>query len=108
VAAAADGGRVFLQEVRLGVGPVEVTVEFYGIPRQRAGRSELTVAARTVGDALAAVQSACPGLEGLLSPDGKLASHYLLSLDGQEFAADERLPLKQGQRLLLLSADAGG
>ena len=104
----ADGGRVFLQEVRHVVGPVEVTVEFYGIPRQRAGRGELTVAARTVGDALAAVEAACPGLAGLLRPDGKLSPHYLLSLDGQEFAADEGLPLKQGQRLLLLSADAGG
>jgi molybdopterin converting factor small subunit len=87
---------------------VEVTVEFYGIPRQRAGRAELTVAAQTVADALTAVEAACPGLAGLVRNDGKLSTHYLLSLDGREFAADEGQPLKQGQRLLLLSADAGG
>jgi molybdopterin converting factor small subunit len=90
------------------VGPVEVTVEFYGILRQRAGRPELTVTAQTVGDVLDAVEAACPGLAGLVQSDGKLASHYLLSLDGREFAANEGHPLKQGQRLLLLSADAGG
>jgi molybdopterin converting factor small subunit len=90
------------------VEPVEVTVEFYGIPRQRAGRAELAVTARTVGDVLAAVQSACPGLTGLVQSGGKLAPHYLLSLDGREFAVDEKYILSQGQRLLLLSADAGG
>jgi len=83
-------------------------VEFYGIPRQRAGRAELTVTARTVGDVLAAVERACPGLAGLVQPGGRLASHYLLSVDGREFAADGQRRVKSGDRLLLLSADAGG
>jgi molybdopterin converting factor small subunit len=90
------------------VPPVEVTIEFYGIPRQRAGRPDLTVTGRTIGDILSAVETACPGLAGLVQKDGKLSAYYLLSVDGREFAADERQPLKQGQRLLLLSADAGG
>ena len=46
-----------------------VTVEFYGVPRQRAGRSELAVAARTVAELLEAVERACPGLAGLRRPE---------------------------------------
>jgi molybdopterin converting factor small subunit len=84
-----------------------VTVEFYGIPRQRAGRAELPVAAATVAEALAAVERACPGLAGLVQ-GGRVSPHYLLSLDGRRFVSglDERLG--PGERLLLLSADAGG
>jgi molybdopterin converting factor small subunit len=86
----------------------QVTVEFFGVPRQRAGRAELAVEAANVAELLAAVERACPGLKGLVRPDGRLAPHYLLSLDGQRFVTDgsERLPA--GSRLLLLSADAGG
>jgi hypothetical protein len=85
-----------------------VTVEFYGIPRQRAGRAELSVEAATVADALAAVACACPGLAGLVEADGHPARHYLLSLDGGSFLTDGRQRLEPGSRLLILSADAGG
>jgi molybdopterin converting factor small subunit len=88
--------------------PVEVTVEFYGIPRRRAGRSELIVTARTIGDVLSAVERACPRLAGLVQPGGGLASDFLLSVNGREFAADGQRRVKPGERLLLLSADAGG
>jgi molybdopterin converting factor small subunit len=85
-----------------------VTVEFYGVPRQRAGRAELTVTAGTVAEVLAAVEAACPGLAGLRRPDGRLAPHYLLSVEGRQFVTDARQPLRPGDRVLLLSADAGG
>jgi molybdopterin converting factor small subunit len=85
-----------------------VTVEFYGVPRQRAGRAELAVAARTVGDLLEAVERACPGLTGLRRPDGRLAAHYLLSVEGRQFVTDVRQEVQPGDRVLLLSADAGG
>ena len=84
-----------------------VTIEFYGIPRERAGRTELTVQAATVADALAAVEQACPGLRGL-APEGRLARHYRLSLDGTQFVTDLKQSLAPSSRLLLLSADAGG
>ncbi len=89
-------------------GPGEVTVEFYGIPRQRAGRAELTVQAGTLAEVLAAVERACPGLARLLQADGRLAPHYLLSMDGQRFVTDPGRQLRPGDRLLLLSADVGG
>ena len=85
----------------------KVTIEFFGMPRQRAGRMEIEVSAFTVGEALAAVEQACPGLVGLLT-DGQLAPYYLLSINGNQFGTDMRHALKPGDHLLLLSADAGG
>ena len=85
-----------------------VTVEFYGVPRQRAGRAELVVQAQKIDDLLAAVKHACPGLADLTRADGKLARHYLLSIDGNSFVSDAQQPLEPGMRVLLLSADAGG
>jgi len=85
----------------------EVTIEFYGIPRERAGRTEVTVHAATVGAALLEVERQCPGLRGLCAA-GRLTEHYRLSLDGRQFLTDSRQQLSDGARLLLLSADAGG
>jgi molybdopterin converting factor small subunit len=88
-------------------GPL-VTVEFFGIPRQRAGRKELRVAARTAREALAAVEAAYPSVGELCRADGRLAPHYLLSRDGERFITDLSEPLRAGEQLVLLSADAGG
>ena len=85
-----------------------VIVEFFGVPRLRAGRAELAVPAGTAAEVLAAVERTCPGLAGLRRPDGRVAPHYLLSLDGREFVTDPAHPLAPGTRLLLLSADLGG
>jgi molybdopterin converting factor small subunit len=85
-----------------------VTVELFGVPRLRAGVAEVRTAAGTVAEVLAAVERACPGLRGLRTPEGRPAPHYLLSLDGRRFLADPAEALRDGDRLLLLSADAGG
>ncbi|MCC6419135.1 MAG: MoaD/ThiS family protein [Gemmataceae bacterium] len=85
-----------------------VTVEFFGIPRQRAGRAEIAVEAGTVAELLARVERACPGLRGLVGPGGRLGPHYLLSIEGGRFVTDEQEPLAPGTHVLLLSADAGG
>jgi molybdopterin converting factor small subunit len=85
-----------------------ITVEFYGLPRARAGRPELAVEAATAADALAAAAAVCPGLAGLVAADGRLSPHYLVSLDGTRFLTDLAEPLPAGTRLVVLSADAGG
>ena len=85
-----------------------VIIEFFGIPRLRAGRAELAVPVGTVAETLDCVERACPGLAGLLQADGRLAPHYLLSLNGDRFVTDGSQVLQSGDRLLLLSADAGG
>ena len=83
-------------------------VEFFGVPRARAGCRELELPSGTVAEVLAHVEAACPGLQGVRRPDGSLAGHYLLSLDGREFITDLNQVLSPGDRLLILSADAGG
>jgi hypothetical protein len=85
-----------------------VTVEFFGIPRQRAGRAELRLPARTVAELLEGVERACPGLAGLRQADGRLAPHYLLSRDGEQFVSEVHQEVRPGERWLLLSADVGG
>ena len=57
---------------------------------------------------VAQVEAACPGLRGMRQPDGGLAAHYLLSLDGREFVTDLHQNVSPGGRVLILSADAGG
>lgn len=85
-----------------------VIIEFFGVPRLRAGCAELLVPLGTVGETLARVEHACPGLRGLVQADGRLAPHYLLSVNGCQFVSDVSRVLQPGDRLLLLSADAGG
>jgi molybdopterin converting factor small subunit len=83
-----------------------ITVEFYGIPRQRAGRAELTVLADTLGDLLQAVQASCPDLR--LVEETGLTPQYRISVDGRRFVTELGEKLKPGERVLILSADAGG
>jgi molybdopterin converting factor small subunit len=85
-----------------------ITVEFYGVPRQRAGCAEAVVHGETLAAVLAAVANTFPGLRGLQRPDGGPAPHYLLSLNGDRFVSDPGERLEPGSRVLLLSADAGG
>jgi molybdopterin converting factor small subunit len=85
-----------------------IIVEFFGIPRQRAGRAELTVAAGTVAELLAAIEAACPTLNDLRRPDGRLSGHYLLSVNGDRFLTDGKDRLRAGDKVLVISADAGG
>lgn len=85
-----------------------VTIEFYGIPRQRAGCAELVLEAGTVGELLEKIQEKCPGLKGLVSKDRRLPKEFLLSINGERFVSGLEDPLKPGERILLLSADAGG
>lgn len=87
---------------------VNVTVEFYGIPRLRAGRDRLDLCAPTVHEALILVEQACPGLTGIISADGLLEQHFLVSLNGRAFVRTTSQDLAPNDRLLLLSADAGG
>ena len=89
-------------------GNGQVTVEFFGIPRQRAGRPELVVPISNVAEALTAIEMHCPGLTGLKQADGRPAAQYLLSLNGRQFVTDPGQPLHAGDHLLVLSADAGG
>jgi molybdopterin converting factor small subunit len=82
-------------------------VEFLGIPRQRAGISELEVEARTFGQLLDELALQCPALGELITPQG-LHPSLSANLNGDAFVSDRGTPLAQGDRLLILSADVGG
>jgi molybdopterin converting factor small subunit len=85
-----------------------VVIEFYGIPRLRAGTNRLRLEASSVGQALRELAQVCPALAGSVLGDGGVQQAYRLSLNGQRFVSDPQTPLTEGDVLLLLSADVGG
>lgn len=87
---------------------MSVHVEFYGIPRQRAGVDGVKVEARDLGAALAMLTTAVPSFARACLEQGRLKSGYVANLNGQAFTTDPRTPLAEGDSLLILSADAGG
>ena len=82
-------------------------VEFLGIPRERAGVAELQLEARTLGEALTQLATRYPGFAQLIS-DGRLHPSIAANLNTDLFVSDPATPLHDSDRLLILSADAGG
>ncbi len=85
-----------------------VLFELYGVARLKAGAESVPVEGDTIGAALAALERACPSLSGTVLDGGRLSRHYRLSLNGRRFVSDPTRLLREGDRLLLLSAEAGG
>ena len=84
-----------------------ITVEFFGMARRLAGCPSVRVSAATIAEALDGVARDCAGLAGLLD-GGRLSSRYLVSVNAGPFLSDLETGLASGDRVLLLSADAGG
>ena len=82
-------------------------VEFLGIPRERAGISELEIEADTLGELLRSLVARVPALSELVT-DGSLHPSIAANLNGDEFVCDPGTKLAPGDRVLLLSADVGG
>lgn len=82
-------------------------VEFLGIPRERAGVSEVELDAATLGELLRSLAARFPALRELITPCGLHAS-VAASLNGDLFINDPNTSLSAGDRLILLSSDAGG
>jgi molybdopterin converting factor small subunit len=82
-------------------------VEFLGVPRQRAGISELEVQAETLGELLATLAAQIPLLGNIIVVD-RLHPAFVANLNGKRFVSDPRTPLSQNDCVLILSADAGG
>lgn len=85
-------------------------VEFLGIPRQRAGVVELDIEADTLGQLLTALVARYPSLADLVSArqGDQLRPFVVANLNGDRFVTDPRTPLAETDRVLILSADAGG
>ena len=84
-----------------------MVVEFLGIPRERAGTSEVEVDAGTLGELLDTLNARFPGLDPLLSSAGFHPS-VAANLNGDLFISDLDTPFASSDRLLILSADVGG
>ena len=82
-------------------------VEFFGIPRERAGTSELEVDADSLGQLLGTLATRYPALADLIS-DGRLHPSIAASLNGDAFICDPRTAFAPDDHILLLSADVGG
>jgi molybdopterin converting factor small subunit len=82
-------------------------VEFLGIPRERAGVAEVEIEAGTFGQLLGTLVSRFPALRELVTERG-LHSSIVANLNGDEFVSDPKRPLAENDRVILLSADAGG
>ena len=82
-------------------------VEFYGVPRQRAGISELEVEADTLGQLLRTLAAQIPLLCEFIAVD-RLHPAFVANLNGNQFVSDPGTPLGKGDCVLILSADAGG
>jgi len=82
-------------------------VEFFGVPRQRAGISAMEVDAETLGQALETLADRIPSLRELIQVD-RLHPALTASLNGDLFVSDPQTQLTQDDCVLILSADAGG
>jgi molybdopterin converting factor small subunit len=82
-------------------------VEFFGVPRERAGVSELEVQADTLGQLLGTLAIRIPSLGKLIGANQLLPS-FVANLNGDRFVSDPGTPLGKDDCVLILSADAGG
>jgi len=85
-----------------------IAVEFYGIPRLRAGTVSVRIEAATVGQALRELARLYPALADSRLAQGALPEVFKLNKNGDRFVSDPETPLQDGDTLLLLSADVGG
>jgi molybdopterin converting factor small subunit len=90
----------------LKVHPI-MQVEFLGVPRQRAGISELDMQAETLGQLLGSLAAQIPPLRDLIAID-RLRPGFVANLNGDRFISDPQTPLGDHDSVLILSADAGG
>ena len=99
--------RGFRPQPEAGTIDQTMHVEFLGVPRQRAGVSELVVDARTLGQLLETLSSQLPALSDVIVGN-RLHPSCAANLNGDEFISDPGTPLRADDCVLILSADAGG
>ena len=82
-------------------------VEFFGVPRERAGVAQLDVSADTLGDLLSCLATRLPSFSEFIVGN-RLHPSFAANLNGDVFVSDPATPLDEDDCLLILSADAGG
>jgi sulfur-carrier protein len=91
---------------------MSIQVEFFGVPRQRSGVAIALLDSDpeplTLECALAELGRRFPEFGTDCLADNRLKPEYLANMDGRRFVHDPRTPLRDGDCLLIMSADAGG
>jgi molybdopterin converting factor small subunit len=87
---------------------MSITVELFGIPRQRAGTAKTQAEGARLDEVLLDLARRFPRLAEACIANGQLQGGYLANLNGQRFVSDPSTALAAGDSLLILSADAGG
>lgn len=92
---------------------MHVTVEFFGIARDLVNARELSLdlpQGSSLRDVAAALAEKCPKLVGPMIDHARtgLVAPYLFNLDGQQTVRDLDHCPRDGQRILVLFAVAGG
>lgn len=85
-----------------------ICVEFYGLPRERAGLASTAACGGNLGEVLSELERRFPELAADCLASGRLRSGYAANLNGQRFITASETTLKPGDTLLIMSADAGG
>ena len=90
-----------------------IRIEFFGIPRQRAGVVE-TVIDFDGGEEIELhrvfreLTQQYPQLKEVCLSDGSLARGYIANIDGKKFVADSKAKVRSESTIMIMSADAGG
>jgi molybdopterin converting factor small subunit len=85
-----------------------ITIEFFGVPRLRAGMPCVHLDAGTLAAALRTLVRLCPALDGPVVTGDALHAAYRACLNGEQFVSDPATPLTDGDVLLVMAADVGG
>lgn len=85
-----------------------IRIEFFGIPRTRAGIAQLEVEASSLCGAFEAIAIQVPGWAEACLSGKQLRRGLIANLNGQRFISDPDTVLESGDSVLILSADVGG
>ena len=85
-----------------------ITVEFFGIPRTRAGVAMTTADGQTLGEVLTNLASRYPEFAQSCVEQNRLQAGTVANIAGDRFITDPATPLADGTILLILGQDAGG
>lgn len=85
-----------------------IRVEFYGIPRVRAGIAAKDVDATTVRELCQILAQQLPAFAAACLNNDQLSAETLLSINGRNFTRDPAIELHEGDVVLIFSADVGG
>lgn len=91
---------------------MSIRVEFYGIPRSRAATDmvelEIDGGEILLVEIFQQLADRFPTLAETCFEGEQLRAGYTANIDGQRFVSDANTVVRDGESLLLMSADAGG